>query len=372
MQSVVPLKSSHLNRLRFSWLFGRNIDLGLFYAPIILAFAAVSLSHDPAINQSLFLTFLFAHGFGLGPFHIGITYFHYLDRRNLRAYMKPENITHAFLLPALSFIVTVPLFCCAPSLLAILTIWVSMHHTTQQNIGFLMLYQNHDKNEIAVDRQTTFMSLHAVTLLFGMVFFHNCIRKGPLVACAIDWGMAISGIIAAAFVYRYLAAMFKQYKVGRDLNVPAVAFWLLSAMFYVPFLIYGKNISQGMAIGTFVHLFQYIGLNFILAKRKYSRDENAEQLLVPLKPLMLLAVCGLAWLALNAILFAFAESMRGGLGCPILMGLITGVGVQHFVQDTYIWKLRFRHNREAILPYLKPATADTQNHQLRTPELVSS
>jgi hypothetical protein len=181
-------------------------------------------------------------------------------------------------------------------------------------------------------------------------------------------------------VARFATSLKQQVRVeGKALNAPALVFWMISCLAFIPFAL-AKDYGQGLFVALVMHWFQYVGLNAMLIRRKYSTDAN-KRVLIGGKPAALFFTVGLLFVLVAMPVQAFALS---GIDpnqwfLRILVGIVYGLTLSHYFLDAFIWRFREPFNRAAILSYLKPSLNQPINHDqlsvaleelLREPELV--
>lgn len=346
----------------YPWLFNRRTDLALFFLPIFPAAALALLSGQLGVSQSLFWSAILAQGFGLGPFHLGLTWSHYLDKDNLKHYSNDENRSWSLLAPMLVIPLTVLCYVWQTKLAICIYVLWTIQHLVQQNLGVLLLYKNSGPDEAFVDRSTTARSLHASAALFAFIFLRNYVPPGTPLSHLISGIIMLTAAESLWFSGKYLLELRQQAKSGRQINVPGLAFWLLSMVFFAPFALFRSNFAQALLSSLVLHWFQYIGLNYKLVKAKYSCDAvNARRLLSPFGATSCFLFPGLALLGLIAAvdLIISTGSLKTQWQLDALTGLSTGIAFTHYLQDAFIWRLRNEFNRRSLLPYLKPATKRT-------------
>lgn len=341
------------SRLKFSWLFSWQYDTAFFFAPIVLSLFLCALVSSTWLTQSALLTFLALQAFGLGPFHQGATWFHYLDKQNRSHYLLDwKNRLIFFFAPALILLLTLGGRFLCPVLVYVIYIFWSVQHLVQQNFGILLLYHNHNSGEAIVPRKLEATSLHSSALLCTAVFCYRIFFPNvlPTVANSLFVLLLLWAVWNSA---AYLYSLHQQWQKGAYLNFPALLFWLIAQACLLPICFWGSNYSQAFLFPLILHWMQYIGLNYIIVKRKYPAGSTSN--LPSQQPLLLFALAGLflagvvltLYLLLNANLFGYQ------LPVQLLTGLVLGLGMVHYYQDAVIWRFRETFPRQSLLPYLR-------------------
>lgn len=108
-----------------------------------------------------------------------------------------------------------------------------------------------------------------------------------------------------------------------------------------------------LTIPSLLHWLQYIGLNYVMVKRKYS-DEQAKYL--PFGNLngvqSLTIVCAvILFFQYGIFLFCLNRWPQENL-MHMWSACFLGTGLVHYLLDGFIWKFREPFIRQAMLPYL--------------------
>jgi hypothetical protein len=341
--------------LRYPWMFSRGVDIAFFFFPVLLALAIFYLGQSSGVATSTFWTVVVFNAFGIGPIHQGATWFHYFDKKNREHYLSTTKHKRIFFLgpPLIVLIAIIGMFVAQQLTMYIWMFW-NIQHLVQQNIGILLLYHNHNQGEAIVPRHLEVRSQHVAALLFFLLSFRYGFANTPAAAF-------YNGVILLVFCWAalcvgwYLGELAKQIRAGAYLNVPAFGFWLISLLILYPLAYFSNRFETAFLAPLVVHWFQYIGLNIMLVKNKYSNNERAENLPVN-RPFLLFALTCLTLVAFIGV-FAF------GTKCEIfsywqrnlLAGFLIGVSSVHFYLDAFIWRFREQYQREAVLPFLKQA-----------------
>ncbi|MBX9666416.1 MAG: hypothetical protein K2X93_02310 [Candidatus Obscuribacterales bacterium] len=339
----------------FPWMASPQFDLLWYFCPIFVAIlATVLLDQFKFLAAGLMMIFI-VNAFGVGPMHQGPTWFFYFDKKNLEYWSADKKRFFVYYVgPILVGIVSIALAVLAPWLsLVVTTLW-GVQHFVQQNFGMTMLYHNKDGNEALPNRKLLLRSLWTPTIFFNAVFYHRLLVPGPVDNWTIG-AFAILGLVALGDVLRYALDMKRQVTTnGVRINAPALMFWLISVIYYVPFILPGQKIETVYLIPGTMHWFQYIGLNLILVKHKYDDQERKHD--IPCGAYMLMTALCLGSLLIFLATRGFQQDFSvESLPFRVLMGIFVGLSNIHYYQDAFFWRFREKYQRDSIMPYLMSA-----------------
>ncbi|CAN5419410.1 hypothetical protein BH10CYA1_BH10CYA1_02390 [soil metagenome] len=344
------------------WLSSARTDVAFFFAPALAATLLTSLFRHDAVVNSPFLLFLILQGFALGPFHQGLTWFQYFDKANLQQYSARKNLFWAFGAPAVVIaLATVAYWFSPPLLLFVYVVW-TIQHIAKQNVGILLLYHNHARNEAIVPRDIETRSVETSAALFSFLFLNGFIAQSGWIPTAVHLLIAFLSIELVWLMVRFSISLKEQVSLeGKALNAPALVFWMISCLAFIPFAL-AKDYGQGLFVALVMHWFQYVGLNAMLVRRKYSTDATKDQLIGG-RPAALFFTVGLlfALVAMPVEAFAINGINPNQWALRILVGIVYGLTLSHYFLDAFIWRFREPFNRTAILSYLKPNLNQTFN-----------
>ncbi len=158
---------------------------------------------------------------------------------------------------------------------------------------------------------------------------------------------------SAYFVGKYLYLFTKQVREGASINVPALSFWALSVLAFLPFAFFGKRFDDSFLIPVTMRWFQYIGLNYMLVRNKYMTGEDNRINLPKFSPLALfLITCGMGVLTLVIIKVALHMPGVTPVMTQLIAGVYMGMANIHYLLDAFLWRFREEHARKTILPFL--------------------
>lgn len=190
-----------------------------------------------------------------------------------------------------------------------------------------------------------------MALCFVLLFFRRVLLAGTELSDMIWVPIFICGIAGLAYCFAFLLSISRQLNSGKYLNLSHFCFWLLCIAYLIPFAFLGKDYDDALMIPLVIHWCQYIGINYVVARRKYE-DGHTEDL--PAKhPLGLYALSGFGLVSVIAVLTYFQKSYGdNALPGQILRGAILGMGMVHYYLDGFIWRFRDKFPRDAMLPFL--------------------
>jgi hypothetical protein len=337
----------------FPWLLGARADVLCLLAPSLIAVSIYLLFAGQPLWLDQYAPML-ALTYAGNVVHQGGTWFHYLDRRNRKHYFgmawgKFRYIGAPALIIALSGIVGMY----SPHLVMIVYILWSLPHFVQQNVGILLLYHDYNSGEAVVDRKIEVRSQQFAGLFFSLCACHRMALEATPLAQA---SAAVTGIVFFCAVFScgaYLAQLFSKVRKGAKLNVPALVFWFISVTYFLPLAYVGSDFGVSFMIPSLLHWIQYIGLNYILVKRKYEGARQAKYLVRRRDPVSLfIGFC------LLLVIVQYGTYVLLMLHLPqktfsVFDSMFLGIGMVHYLIDGLIWRFREPYNREAMLPYLR-------------------
>ncbi|HEY9733777.1 MAG TPA: hypothetical protein V6C89_17810 [Drouetiella sp.] len=337
------------------WLWDARHDVAYFFAPALLAICATMLFKQNVVINSPFLLFLILQGFALGPFHQGLTLFQFFDQANLREYKSSHNVFWAFCAPVLLIAVSIVAYWYSPpAVLFVYVVW-TIQHIAKQNIGVLLLYHNHDRNEAIVPREIESRSIETSAALFSFLYLNAVVAQTGWVAMAVHLLIAFLSAELIWLGVRFFRSLWRQVnEENKSLNAPGLCLWLISCLAFLPFAM-TKDYAQGLFVALVIHWFQYIGINSLLLRRKYV-GRPAQLAVLSKRPELLLFAVGILFVL---VMMPVQASTIGGINqnnwlLRLLVGMVYGMTLSHYCLDAYIWRFREPFNRAAILRFLKP------------------
>jgi len=335
------------------WLIGKKEDISFFFLPIFVAVAVFYFAQSQLVANSMFLTMIAAYGFGLGPLHQGASWFTYFDKDNFAYYGSNQtNRFRFFILPPILILTgIVATLACPTFLFAALTV-CHIDHLLQQSVRLSRLYRKEQKYAA-----TSFMmegiSQYSIAFAFSFVGFYRFDFLGfaslpgalylTIATCAVAFVAAIA----------YVGGIVKQYAAGLPLHVPALLFWILSVLAWVPGA-FVPNFFMAFLIPLTIHWFQFLGMSAVLVERKAaatasSATDSKKHLLSPAG--MLLAVC-FVYMAMFVFIDFLVHSPVSIYLKGVSVGVLSGLAMCHYMLDTFIWRWQDEYPQQHILPYI--------------------
>ncbi len=335
------------------WLIGRKEDISFFFLPVIVAVAVYYLAQTQLVANSMFLTMIAAYGFGLGPLHQGATWFTYFDKDNL-AYYKGNQINRFrfFILPPVLILTgIVATIACPQFLFGALTV-CHVDHLVQQSVRLSRLYRKEDKFATA-NFELEGISQYSIAFAFTLVGFYRFDFLGfASMPGALFLTIAIC-VIAMLSALAYLGGIYRQHMDGLPLHLPALLFWILSVLAWVPGALV-SNYFVAFLIPLTIHWFQFLGMNAILVERKAacttcSATDSRRSLFRPAG--ILFGVCFI-YLSMFVFIDFLCHSPVSVYLRGICLGVLAGLSMCHYMLDTFIWRFQDEYQQQHILPYI--------------------
>lgn len=361
------------NRARQNWMFGAFNDVAFFYGSILFGCLLLFCERSYCAAAPIWAIILL-NALGAGPLHQGATWFQFLDRKNRARFTSSLKATTTYVIgPIVVFVGTIALMMlCPPAAVLIFFAW-SLQHIVAQNTGILLLYHNHDSNEARADRGIELRSQWMPALTFGLIFTfqvlfdaakQDLLVGGPHIrltpfsnaVTALSYGfpvVAALGVYSGWLVLQYIYQLLRQVQQGKTLNVPALLFWLYSISSMVPLVLFGGRFEEANLIPSTVHWFQYILLNSVLVKNKYTGDRTAD-LPTRAPAVLFVQVCLLAVVLVMGTSVLAVSSAKQPLLQQLLISVVMAFGGVHYYLDAFVWRFKDEHIRQATLPYLLP------------------
>lgn len=337
--------------VRLDWMFDPYQDLLYFFLPVPLAILMFAAAVSSGSTHALLYSIISVELIGLGSFHQGATWFHFLDKNNRSHYLKgPRGKVNFILVPVLILLLMITGEIFIPALTFLIYMCWTLNHAVQQNIGVLLLYQNGKSENARVPREIQIWSQRLIGLSCALFFFRKFLAGDSPLS---DWmWLPIGASFVAGIWYcgLFIKNLSAQISEGKSFNLPEFAFWILSVTYLLPFAFLGNKYEDALLIPLVVHWCQYIGINYVLTSRKYEGESAGD---LPSKhPIRLYVISGLALVLFFEAMNAFYKCHSDGLLGQVLTGFILGTGMVHYYLDGIIWRFRDKFPREAILPYL--------------------
>jgi hypothetical protein len=329
------------------WIESRVYDLALFTLSPLAGLLIVALDR----------TTKFGHASGvLAVYFVGIP--HYLS--SFTFYLGDQNRDHyrlrwaAFFLGPLlifGFVLTLRVLDVAGIVQSVIFIW-NIYHVSLQSSGFLSLYRRLNGGEQKEKRwaQLTILSVNATMAFWFLKYFPPLydllIRVHPSAPIVLRY-VCLAAVVVAGSGYAY-----HLLRRPRPVSVPERTFLISSLLLFHPYLWVQDSVLATIAM-LMGHFIQYLGIVWLLNRRKYGRQttgSRAQQWLVQLssRPRLLLA----SLLLLGGV---FLSIDRGSRLVGMYLSYIivwNSLVLIHFYVDGLVWAFKDRFVRETVGSYL--------------------
>jgi hypothetical protein len=352
---------TQVRRIKYPWLLGQQQDLLFFIVPTIIAFLVYGII--AAVPSLCAASVVFTVLYALNVVHQASTYFHFADQRNRKYYFgTPKQCFKFIVLPIALLAASIAVgFVYFQLVIVAWFIW-GIPHVVQQNTGILLLYHNPRTGEAIVPRDLEILTIRLSTLFFVLVaayrgwlpvFSSSSFSKFYLVALSLVFVAFVTSVIL------YLLDLHAQIKNGATFNAPAFLFWILCLSFYMPLAVTQNSLA--LLLPSVLHWVQYIGLNSVMVKRKYSGEQAQFLSLLASEKAVTSRTEGFRFFVYFTVAVLFFQYGLYLL-CLTLWpqanymnvwnSAFLGLAMVHYLLDGFIWKFREEYNRKAILPYL--------------------
>ncbi len=342
-----PAETAMQSRVTYNWLIGARTDSLFFFLPLLFGFAVILALMQTDVSSSACLTFLALQGLGLGPFHMGMTWAHFKDSEtNQHLVGTREQKLKALATTALIMVFCIVGMFANSSVVTAVFLATTIHHIVKQNSGILRLY--HNSGESIPPRQIEEKTLNLSAWLCALIF----LARNSSVINMQYLLYAAALVVLTLFIFsarEYLDQLFSRANSENQVNIPALLFWLLSVLFFLPFSFITNDYNHFLVAPLVMHWFQYVVINFVLIKRREdatgASSINIGNFLILSAMFMIFIISTGAWV----VTYANVESplFKAFTGFLIALTLI------HYVQDAVLWRFRDPVLKKMIIPYLK-------------------
>jgi hypothetical protein len=226
-----------------------------------------------------------------------------------------------------------------------------------------LLYHNPRSGEAIVPRELEILTLRLSTLFYVLVaayrgwlpvFSSSLFSKLYLVALSLVFVAFVTSVVL------YLRDLHAQIRAGASFNAPAFFFWILCLSFYMPMAVTQNPLA--LLLPSVLHWIQYIGLNSVMVRRKYSGEqaqflslissEKAANSKMPGFRFFIYFSPAVLFVQFGSYLLCLAVWPQANCINHVWNSAFLGLAMVHYLLDGFIWKFREEYNRKAILPYL--------------------
>ncbi|HKB78850.1 MAG TPA: hypothetical protein VKH35_03960 [Thermoanaerobaculia bacterium] len=333
---------------RTAWIESPLYD-SLFFlaAPLLGALYLLASLYAPHLKiiPGIFFTIGMAHYLSTFSFYLGDD-----NRADYRSHLMAFLIGPIALLTAAGLMRISPLL---PLLLSVIYLW-NVWHISLQSCGILSVYRHlngapRDEKRFA---NALLLSIAAALVAWRIDAFDPLrgllIRISPhLPALLFDAALIALTALAATYIYR----VFHRARIGSPLRGSEALFLGSSMLLFHPFA-WASNAAAATNGVLFGHFVQYLGLVWLLHRRKYAAESGSR------------AQNALAFLSRNvtvlaAVMFSLAVAMYmigkitqsfGIYG--VYAWLFNALVLIHFYLDGWIWAFKRPFVRQSLGPYL--------------------
>jgi hypothetical protein len=330
------------------WIASPHYDLGLLTLPLLLGpLVCLAGWAAPEYQTALVLGTFFV----LGMPHYLTSYAFYMDDFN-RAYYRTRKVAF-YVGPILVIgLLTTSLALHFYDLVAAVVATWNVYHVSRQSHGILSIYRQLGGGDHQRERRAANLALLGLNGGVYAVVMHRhpstarfLMWLPPWAPTAIAVLIVGAGLVGLAILLRHMAS--------RPLKpaLPETAFLTASILLFAPYLLV-ENLTLAAAAMLTGHYIQYVGLVWLLNRRKYAEPAGSW------------SQRGLGWLSQNlaALIVAFLVIAGGaallhwvalGRGALNLIAWTFNVVVLlHFYVDGLCWALRYPPIRQSVAPFL--------------------
>lgn len=337
------------------WLIGKREDILYFFLPVFAALLVFFMAQHPVVSNSMFLSMIAAYGFGLGPLHQGPSWFTYFDKDNRTYYASnlTNRIRFFFLPPILMITGVLATLLCTQFLFAALTL-CHIDHLLQQSVRLSRLYRKDDAYAAANPKMEG-ISQYSIAVAFSMVGFYRFnFLQFATVPGAYYWTVAAC-ILAFVCVCVYVGGILKRRHEGLPIHYQSLLFWVISVLAWAPGA-FVTNFYLAFLIPLTIHWFQFLGMNATLVERKAAAarklhpESVKKDAMIP-PALKLFAVC-FTYMSMFVLIDYLSQTTASVVVKGLSVGVLSGLAMNHYMLDTFIWRWQDEYPKQHILPYI--------------------
>jgi hypothetical protein len=232
-------------------------------------------------------------------------------------------------------------------LIKIITYWFSGFHVMKQSTGFVALYRSRLGIFSTFDRKLDNAAVLGASTycLFARYadradFGYEALFHGPMAGTLFLVAKVGIGAVLVVWAGNTALRVFAHGTAAAPLVLASVA----AVLMFLPFL-YVEDLRSAFMANLVGHYTQYLGLVWIINRRKYTRENMARY-----RSSFLATISqNFGYLMLVLVGYALVISAATAV-TPVFIGLIW----IHFFVDRYLFRFRDPFVRESLLPYLRP------------------
>jgi hypothetical protein len=331
------------------WIQSRFYDLSLFtLSPLAgLVVICAALGSPKGTYIIVLATYLVAI-----PHYVSSFSF-YLGDENL-AYYRTRRLAF-FVGPTIILLAVIGLRILKHDAIVQSTMYVwNVYHVSLQSAGILSIYRRLNGGLIA---EKPFAHASVLGVSATMAFWH-IERFAPLFGLLQKLHFPLWTIRPAFLGFTVIALLLYFRRLSRRpkrVSTAEIGFLLSTFLFFHPYL-WVRDLSLatfGMLMG---HFLQYLGMVWLLNRRKYANAEGSEHQRIlsavsKSAPLLLLS------LASVGLVFYLAQEGSAWLGVPLTYIILwNSLTLVHFYLDGLVWAFKDPFVRKSVGPYLTPTS----------------
>ena len=361
-----------MNKYNYQWNYKKNsvYDSIFFIFPFwfsVLYFFLIKL-----FGEYDNLIFLISYIL-LAETHFASTWTSYLNSSNILYFKKRKIIFYYIPLIIILFVLIISFFISLELALFIGSIFSAVH-VTRQSTGIIALYRRNKSKYYSKQRIYNNISIYLGSATFLMIgfkrfylelerverlFIFNLLNENTILFLIklINVSSVVSFIGIWIFYILSILSEFNPYEKKSKISLPKLIVLSYSIFLYSPYLFVDKIVhAVGMGVG--IHYIQYLGLVWLLNKRKYISKNHSKGLgdyiLVFISQNYKIRFLYLMTYALLSFV-AFQGGIRFDKLKPdtIFYSIPLSLQFVHYYIDAFLWKFSNPFIRESVLKYLK-------------------
>jgi hypothetical protein len=261
-----------------------------------------------------------------------------------------------FLAPAgLAVLVAVLAFNRIPYILQLAVYFWNAFHVARQSCGILSLYR-HRAGVVGPHHKaianTAIIASNGCLVCWNLAWEPGLYQPLARLTTILPYALWLGcGVVAVLALLRLGLSLWRRWQQGQAASIPEWCFLGTSLLLFHPYL-WVRDTSQATTAMLLGHFVQYLGLLWLLHRRKFSGHERSAgpRWLVRLSThtgtlLLALLASGVVYLVLRRLCMFFSLTMTFDTVLFILVFL-------HFYLDSLFWAFKDPQVRRSIGPYL--------------------
>jgi hypothetical protein len=330
------------------WIASPRYDLGLLTLPLVLGLLMCLVARAVPEYQT---ALVFGTFFLFGMPHYLTSYTFYLDDAN-RAYYRTRKAAFYIGPVVVVGLLTASLALHLYDLVATAVVLWNVYHVSRQSHGILSIYRHLGGGDH--QRERTVANLALLGLNGGV--YAVVVHRHPSAVRFLTWlpswaPHAIAALVLGTGVVALGILLRRMARRPIRPALPEAAFLAASILLFVPFLMV-EDLTLAVAAMLTGHYIQYLGLVWLLNRRKYAEPTGSwsQRGLVWLSQNLVALFVVFLLIAGGAALFHWTALGRGAFG--LIAWAFNVVVLLHFYVDGLCWALRNPAIRRSIAPFL--------------------